>query len=63
MDPILAKRQLGEINRAMSALVKAEEECTLAENCGVDCDQRRTDIEQARLQLQLFKSTYFPSEK
>jgi hypothetical protein len=62
-NSVLSKRQLGEINRGLSAVDAAVKECDLAESCGNDCETRREELEAIRTQLNLFKSTYFPGAK
>jgi len=63
LNPILSKRQLADINRGLAAVSKALEQCDAAEGCGVDCTQRRVELEDIRQQLNQFKLTYFPSDK
>lgn len=63
LNPILGKRQLQDINRGLAAVAKALEQCDAAEGCGVNCDDRRADLEEIRTQFNAFKATYFPNEK
>lgn len=60
---ILSKRQLSEINRALSSVDSSLRECDLAEGCGIDCTQQRTDLDEIRQLAQQFKATYFPGAK
>lgn len=63
MDPALAKRQLSDINRGLSAINSASEQCDIAERCGVDCTAQRDQLELTREQLNAFKREYFPDAK
>jgi hypothetical protein len=62
-NPTLAKRQLSEINRGLSAVNSAVQECDLAETCGNDCQDRRDALESIRRDLNRFKAAYFPEAK
>lgn len=59
----LNKRQLTELNKILSGLDRFITECDLAEQCSVDCVQRRADADALRLQVGMMKATYFPDAK
>lgn len=59
----LDKRQLSEINKNLAGIGRFIDECDRAEQCGVDCQQRRADAEEIRQQLNTMKEIYFPASK
>ena len=60
LDPIVAARALGEINKALSLGYDIEVEMEKLEQCGAECQGRREVMNQNKLILQAYKRTYFP---
>lgn len=59
-DSPLNNRDYTRINDALAALNRAERKIAVACEAGVDCEQRKAEVDFLRDRLEKMKAVYFP---
>lgn len=59
-DSPLTQRDYTRMQEALSNLAKAQRKCDLADAAGIDCEQRKAEIEYLQQRIDKMKAVYFP---